>query len=222
MDEDKFSHVFNISYGAIYDVSVATDDPDAIFTSNVTYYAPVILPPFEVKTVIESNGTFFLYWQERNVPEAVGSYQYEVLVSEGNSLNETTAEKFLVSKPPFRYTNSSAHMYTFAVRILADSGYKSVLSEQVSKALELKAPQPAISGTSLWLILVLTVLALLVLAALGVFIVKHRRLQNSFTRFANSHYDTRSGAATFDDNGLEEEESPQITGFSDDEPLVIA
>lgn len=34
-------------------------------------------------------------------------------------------------------------------------------------------------------------------AALGYFVVRHRRLSNSFTQFANSHYDTRRGQATF-------------------------
>nr|XP_054761024.1 sortilin-related receptor-like [Lytechinus pictus] len=68
------------------------------------------------------------------------------------------------------------------------------------------------------------------------FAVRHRRLQQSFMSFANSHYDTRSGTATFatneDDDGgdLEllaelqgsDEDQPMIRGFSDDVPLVIA
>ncbi|XP_006812343.1 sortilin-related receptor-like [Saccoglossus kowalevskii] len=72
----------------------------------------------------------------------------------------------------------------------------------------------------------LVVIALLS-AALVVFIVRHQRLQRSFTQFANSHYDSRSGTTTFSgvdgDNALgEEEDSPMIRGFSDDEPLVVA
>lgn len=34
-------------------------------------------------------------------------------------------------------------------------------------------------------------------AALAYFVVRNRRLSNSFTQFANSHYDTRRGQATF-------------------------
>lgn len=34
-------------------------------------------------------------------------------------------------------------------------------------------------------------------SALAYFVVRHRRLTNSFTQFANSHYDTRRGQATF-------------------------
>ncbi|XP_070547458.1 sortilin-related receptor-like [Ptychodera flava] len=61
--------------------------------------------------------------------------------------------------------------------------------------------------------------------ALVIFIVRHHRLQRSFTQFANSHYDSRSGTTTFsvEGDGLgEEEDSPMIRGFSDDEPLVVA
>ncbi|CAA9994250.1 unnamed protein product [Nesidiocoris tenuis] len=43
---------------------------------------------------------------------------------------------------------------------------------------------------------------MLVGGAFVVFIVRHRRLQNSFTSFANSHYSTRSGNATFTADGL--------------------
>lgn len=75
--------------------------------------------------------------------------------------------------------------------------------------------------------------ALAVLVALGLvlafLVVRHRRLQRSFVSFANTHYDTRSGATTFstgaDNGGLaddEDDDDPIIRGFSDDEPLVVA
>nr|XP_033774457.1 sortilin-related receptor isoform X1 [Geotrypetes seraphini] len=54
--------------------------------------------------------------------------------------------------------------------------------------------------------------------------VRHRRLQNSFTAFANSHYSSRLESAIFssvDDLG-DDEDAPMITGFSDDVPMVIA
>ncbi|RZC33374.1 Ldl recept a and/or fn3 domain containing protein [Asbolus verrucosus] len=38
--KSDLSHEFDITYGAVYDISVATDDPAAIYTSNLTYYAP--------------------------------------------------------------------------------------------------------------------------------------------------------------------------------------
>jgi len=64
----------------------------------------------------------------------------------------------------------------------------------------------------------------ILLLLLGVYMVRHRRLQRSFLSFANSHYDTRSGTTTIStgDDLDEDEDSPMIRGFSDDEPLVIA
>ncbi|CAG7823303.1 unnamed protein product, partial [Allacma fusca] len=40
--------------------------------------------------------------------------------------------------------------------------------------------------------------------------------------FASSHYSTQSGSATFQQNLEEEQDSPVIRGFSDDEPLLVA
>lgn len=72
------------------------------------------------------------------------------------------------------------------------------------------------------------ILVLLLVVALAYFVIRHQQLQRSFMSFANSHYDTRSGTATFNpeenttDLGSEEEDQPIIRGFSDDEPLVVA
>lgn len=49
---------------------------------------------------------------------------------------------------------------------------------------------------------VIVVMALL--TVLVIFIIRHRRLQNSFTTFANSHFDNRRGTTTFGTNDLGE------------------
>lgn len=215
----SLSHVFTISYGGVYEVSVATGHFNSNYSKPITYLAPPILPPFEIQVVTENNGSYVVYWQERELPASMGKYFYEVLVHEGNTLNETTAQRFQIDKPPFVYTNSSASTYTFAVRIKTWKGLKSVTSELLSK----RGEEVQEASTNLPAIIIPSLLVLIALLTIIVFlVVRHRRLHSNFTRFANSHYDTRSEAATFDDSSLEEDESPQIRGFSDDEPLVIA
>ncbi|XP_071492134.1 sortilin-related receptor-like [Diadema antillarum] len=83
---------------------------------------------------------------------------------------------------------------------------------------------PLMAGIGATVLLVIVLIVVLVY-----FVVRHRRLQQSFMSFANSHYDTRSGTATFspseDDDGGDlgsDEDQPMIRGFSDDVPLVIA
>ena len=101
---------------------------------------------------------------------------------------------------------------------------------------------------------VVPVLFLLLLGVCGGLVIlylRHRRLQNNFTAFANSHYNSRLGSAIFSSGdelgekprpalspskrpslnavsssssspGDDDEDAPMISGFSDDVPMVIA
>lgn len=221
------NHTFRITYGAIYAIKVRTNIPDAQYSSVFTYTAPPVLPPVEISVSPKANGTYIVTWKERAYKKGIGKYTYEVLVSEG-AFNETRAEVYEVQAPPFIYSNASSNNYTFALRVKTGLGYQSNLSPRYG-AVVLQEKRTSdteassISSSNLTAILVPVFLLIIVLIViLVILVVRHQRLQNSFTRFSNSHYDSRSGAATFDDNSLEEEETPQIRGFSDDEPLVIA
>lgn len=222
--QDRISKPFLVSQGGIYEISVSTDVEDAIPTDKIVYVPPPIPPPLEVQVVPEPNGSYFIYWQEHKKPSVNINYTFQVLISEGNTLNESTALIFEVKEPPFVFTNVSSNEYSFAVQLKTQDNYTSVLSGilTIMKPIN-SAWTDNITKTSLTTVLVIVCLLLVVLGgAFGFLYIRHRRLQNSFTRFANSHYDTRADAATFDDNALEEDDTPQIRGFSDDEPLVIA
>lgn len=148
-------------------------------------------------------------------------------MSEGSILTPDTAKRYEVSAPPFFFnSNSTNSTYTFAVRIKTNLGYRSHLSEltSVSRSMVSVGKVEKVKTTNLSVILIpVCLLIVVLLLALSVLYIRHKKLQNSFTRFTNTHYNPRSEAATFEDNGLEEEDtSPQIRGFSDDEPLVIA
>lgn len=215
---EPFYRVFNISYGGTYDISMSSNFAGP-YSEVVTYFAPPINPPIETEVKLYPNGSYLVNWTEANLTTMADRVLYDILVQEGNTLNETTAVVFTVDKPPFIYTNSSATTYTFAVRVRTGKGLISKPSPWISKY-----SQPiSHSSVNTTAIVVPCILVFIALSAVIVFLViRNRKLHGNFTRFANSHYDTRSEAATFEDNGLEEEEHPQIRGFADDEPLVIA
>ncbi|XP_020710796.1 sortilin-related receptor isoform X2 [Athalia rosae] len=229
-NETTLKHRFHpIQYGGKYRVTVSTDVDNAIPSQPVIYLAPPILPPHQLK-VLHEESNYLIYWQEHDLPESIANktgYHYEILVSEGErEVNLTTAKIIKTNEPSYIYKNAKTDViYSFAVRLVTENGYQSQLSETVSiKSPEVVEPAALYTSNILSFAIPICLLIVGLGAALGYFVVRHRRLSNSFTQFANSHYDTRRGQATFPGttDGLDDEDSPVIRGFSDDEPLVIA
>ncbi|XP_043284191.1 sortilin-related receptor-like isoform X2 [Venturia canescens] len=222
-------HTFKgMKYGGKYRVTISTDVEDAIPSQPVMYVAPPILPPHQLSVLREAD-TYVLYWQERSLPEGVtknGQFHYEIIVNEGeHAINESSAKIIHWGQPPYIFKDAKTDViYTFAVRAVTADGYQSMLSEAVG----VRSPSdwPVTINTSNIVSLAIPICLLIIAlgAGLAYFVVRHRRLSSSFTQFANSHYDTRRGQATFPGatDGLDDEDSPVIRGFSDDEPLVIA
>ncbi|XP_011882721.1 PREDICTED: sortilin-related receptor-like [Vollenhovia emeryi] len=230
-NETIMKHTFNaIKYGGKYSVTISTDVEDAIPTQPFIYIAPPIRPPHQLTVLRGENMEYLIYWQEPELPENIrndADAHYEIFVAEGSrTINESTATVLLAKDPPYHYKDAKMDtIYTFAARLVTSEGYQSPMSETWSTQVS-GSQLPVIMNTSGILSLAIPICLVIVAlgAALAYFIVRHRRLSNSFTQFANSHYDTRRGQATFPGttDGLEEEDSPVIRGFSDDEPLVIA
>lgn len=135
-NETMMKHTFNsIKHGGKYKITIATDVDNAIPSSPVTYVAPVISPPHQLKVVHEL-GHYVIFWQEHDLPEALKTvkYHYEILIVEGSAtMNESIAKVYNVDQPPYTFKEVKPDVfYTIAVRLVTDEGYQSPLSEVVT------------------------------------------------------------------------------------------
>lgn len=130
-------HIFNsIKYSGKYNITIATDVENAIATPPFIYIAPPIKPPHQL-AVLHDNREYFIYWQEPDLPESITkdtNWHYEILVTEGSrTINESTAKVLWSKEPPCIYKDAKTDtIYTFAVRLVTDEGYQSLLSESWS------------------------------------------------------------------------------------------
>lgn len=79
------------------------------------------------------------------------------------------------------------------------------------------------SSSWLWIILPLFIISGLCGTVVYMW-QRHRRLQSSFSRFVNTHYDTKTGATRLG-GGLDDDDHDHhmdaARSFADDEPLVV-
>ncbi|KAF6211596.1 hypothetical protein GE061_012109 [Apolygus lucorum] len=226
-NKTEFKHSTSIRHGGSFEIRVKTDKEGSRESDPLIFVAPPLPSPHQIEahTLKDDVSKMNIYWNlkvDKNVQ--IPPFSYEILVSEGKPLNESEARIVPAQAPPYLFSDVKAGtVYYFAVRLVTDQGYKSSISEIATGEVPLGAWARVMTPTRVMGIFVPICLVLIIVAgAFVIFIVRHRRLQNNFVTFANSHYSTRSGAATFTTDGLDDEDSPVIRGFSDDEPLVVA
>nr|CAD7443909.1 unnamed protein product [Timema bartmani] len=62
---------FNTRHGGRYRLSVRTGRVHSNSSRVVEYTAPIILPPGQVQVLPEKNGSYFVYWKETKLPDAL-------------------------------------------------------------------------------------------------------------------------------------------------------
>lgn len=231
--------------GANYSFYVHRDIPafqksDAVSSIISPFSAPM---EFKVECYNGYSDTFLLTWKPPSDAAASSIQTYEVHHTTQYVQNHTSA---VFSA----YINTSSQLvllsrldpdedHSFKVCMVSQSGYRSLFTNIITmKSLPIEKqvlmhlddmntqPPSAIGGLNVTLLAGLLVASVVIIVAtsvaLIVYVVRHRRLQQSFTSFANSHFDNRRGTTTFGSNDLEEEDQPMIRCFADDEPLIVA
>jgi hypothetical protein len=69
----ELSHRFVVHYGGHYRVTVQTDSSTAIPAKPVEYIAPPIQPPHQLQVLPERNGSYIVYWREKDLPAAIAN-----------------------------------------------------------------------------------------------------------------------------------------------------
>ncbi|XP_034995003.2 LOW QUALITY PROTEIN: sortilin-related receptor [Zootoca vivipara] len=183
--------------------------------------------------IIAENDHILLFWKSLALKESHFSESRGYEIHMFDSVTNSTAYLGNTTENVFKVSNlKMGHNYSFTVQARclysgqvcgepATLLYNEVGSGRDPAATTMSKP------TDVAAIVVPILFLLLVTVGIGfvALYMRHRRLQNSFTAFANSHYSSRLGSAIFssgDDLGDEDDEAPMITGFSDDVPMVIA
>uniref|UniRef100_A0A672I1X7 Fibronectin type-III domain-containing protein n=1 Tax=Salarias fasciatus TaxID=181472 RepID=A0A672I1X7_SALFA len=192
----------------------------------------VPLPAPEALKILTEKDHVFLFWKslavrEKGFNESRG-YEVHVFDSVTNQtsfLGNTTETYFRIS------SLQPGHNYSFSVqaRCLVSGQLcgepAMLLYTQMTGATDASRAEGHSGDMAAVVVPVLFLLLLGVCGGLVALYLRHRRLQNNFTAFANSHYNSRLGSAIFssgDELGDDDEDAPMISGFSDDVPMVIA
>jgi len=232
----SLSHTFSQpERGSKFSVTISVNTKDASSSSPVFLYGPPIPTPTSVYAHPVGDG-FDVSWAP--VPSA---QSYEIVLSPDPSFSNMTCSITLpVTTSPFTIqpsvlTNqsyssscSSSHQFSLGVRAVTKERYKSALNKAGQSIMTMSLssypgsitiPEKSAVGTVIGVLLVMLVLA----SGLGYYAFSNRRMRSRFREFAAGHYSSATGAATINHSALidDDDDSPIIRGFSDDEPLVM-
>ncbi|XP_042228900.1 sortilin-related receptor-like isoform X2 [Homarus americanus] len=217
------SHQVDAHWGGLYSIYVSTSLEGARQSKPFECQGPVIPTPYEL-TFNPSDGSFF--WRNnRYFPHDLLNQKYSYILYISKNKNMSDATTYECDTPPIVVNDLSIGVIYYATVAFKDAdGYLSPQSQSMrfEKHIgdEIVLSQSSVMGVAVSVFLVVVALIVVV----GILAVRHRRLARSFLTFANTHYDRSQGTTliTTDHNLDEDDDSPMIRGFSDDEPLVIA
>lgn len=124
--------------------------------------------------------------------------------------------------------------FTMGIRSKTANGYYSQIHEieHIEVQPDAWLSQVLPTKTSAWMVIIPMLLVISMGGIVFYMVRRHRRLSNSFSRFANSHYDTKTGTTRIgDEDDHHHHHHPHhhnssdnindLPSFDDDEPLVL-
>ncbi|CAG0913244.1 unnamed protein product [Notodromas monacha] len=235
-DKGFMEEHYMIHPGGKYRINVRVNVEGSHPTSWIRFDAPSLPPPHQLKVFPMKNDKIFnLSWQTTAMPKDVNIDDLIFVVWVSTDPTWENAKKFEVKdENHFVLTElEPGKRYRAAVTLRDVDGFHSKFSEIVAlEPLALPGDETGskqvtmsyIGGRSTVGIIVALLIVLIGLSgALVYYVMRNPRFRRTFPPFSNPHYDSRSGAATIaTSDGLDEDDTPIIRGFSDDEPLVLS
>ncbi len=228
----------DLRHGARYEVTVRTDVAGSAPTGPERASGPPLPVPRGITRHLARAGPDgkveqLIYWSlpEEDLPDYLaesGDFSYRVFLSERPDLS-SPALVFNATEPPFDLSRATAEgavspgrLYYVGVALVDADQYVSAASDAVAVETALPEGDLVVSRRSVAGVLVPVLLLVVALGSgLAYYVYRNRRLTRSFQAFA-SRYSAASGAAILNQGALDDDdESPIIRGFADDEPLVV-
>ncbi|KAJ6216562.1 hypothetical protein RDWZM_007719, partial [Blomia tropicalis] len=193
---NDYSHSFDLSvhYGAVYDIKVSTDHPDARWSDKIVLKPPTMPKVLRPNGYVDEKGAIFIVWKTiDNYPKDYQAHnlRYKVFISVDQDLQK--GETIIVEKPPLIHKPElKGSMYYVGISLIDNHGYVGPLSDPY----HLYADDPfSMSNQSVKDVLIIPFLCLMLLIPTVYYIIK-RVMSKPAIYIANSHYDSRSDSAT--------------------------
>lgn len=210
--------------GATYNISVAISKSRK--SRPVTFSVEPYEDPKSVK-VVDKDSEKYLYslvWNNSPVTSKLFN-GYQVFYRKAGKPNFKLYKEVQSNHVSLKDL-SPGFVYQLKVRLNKIDGYYGKFSSPVDLEIPIVVRPSAVQANVNLVAIVVPICIVTVILGtiLLILFIRHKRLQRSFLAYASSHYDPRSERTTFNSAEYlgEDEDSPMITGFSDDEPLVIA
>merc|ERR1719447_213641 len=227
--------ISNVQFGTRIEFTVATDVQNAQ-SSNVVTVKSVDLPTPEALVSFPNLNTsqHEIRWQ---VPKKMPKYpqkqqkdhklSYRLMISSDGDFkkpeltyNNLTTTKFQLPMEKLE----TGKMYYVGVSLVDNGKYVSspagpIILETPVPAKDMIVSPSGVAGVLVPIFIVIAILG----SALGYYMYRNRRLKRNFIAFA-SRYSPATGAAILNAASLDDDDddSPIIRGFADDEPLVVS